>query len=42
MSIFKVPENTNIEATVQRTDILHFMDVTDAEGVTPEAEDDTV
>ncbi len=42
MSIFKVPENTNIEATAQRTDILHFMDVTDAEGVTPEAEDDTV
>ena len=42
MSIFKVPENTNIEATVQRTDILHFMDVTDAEGVAPEAEDDTV
>ena len=27
---------------MQRTDILHFMDVTDAEGVTPEAEDDTV
>ncbi|MCX4257974.1 MAG: hypothetical protein OSJ54_13750 [Oscillospiraceae bacterium] len=42
MSIFKVPENTNIEATAQRTDILHFMDVTDAEGVTPEAEGDTV
>ena len=42
MSIFKVPENTNIEATVQRTDILHFMDVTDAEGVAPEAEGDTV
>lgn len=42
MSIFKVPENTNIEATAQRTDILHFMDVTDAEGVTPETEDDTV
>ena len=42
MSIFKVPENTNIEATAQRADILHFMDVTDAEGVTPEAEDDTV
>lgn len=42
MSIFKVPENTNIEATAQRTDILHFMDVTDAESVTPEAEGDTV
>ncbi len=42
MSIFKVPENTNIETTAQRTDILHFMDVTEAEGVTPEAEGDTV
>lgn len=42
MSIFKVPENTNIETTAQRTDILHFMDVTDADGVTPEAEGDTV
>ena len=42
MSIFKVPENTNIETTAQRTDILHFMDVTDAEGVAPEAEGDTV
>lgn len=42
MSIFKVPENTNIETTAQRTDILHFMDVTDMDGVTPEAEDDTV
>ncbi|MDE5741494.1 MAG: hypothetical protein K2H90_03495 [Oscillospiraceae bacterium] len=28
MSIYKVPENTNIEETAQRTDILHFMDVT--------------
>lgn len=28
MSIYKVPENTNIETTAQRTDILHFMDVT--------------
>ena len=27
MSLYKVPENTNIEATAQRTDILHFMDV---------------
>ena len=34
MSIYKVPENTNIEATAQRTDILHFMDVTGVEGVT--------
>ncbi len=42
MSIFKVPENTNIEATAQRTDILHFMDVTKAEGVTPEAEGESV
>ena len=42
MSIFKVPENTNIEMTAQRTDILHFMDVTDADGVTPETEGDTV
>ncbi len=42
MSIFKVPENTNIETTAQRADILHFMDVTDAEGVAPEAEGDTV
>lgn len=42
MSIYKVPEGTNIEATAQRTDILHFMDVTDAEGVTPKAEGDTV
>lgn len=42
MSIFKVPENTNIETTAQRTDILHFMDVTDVDGVTPEADGDTV
>ncbi len=42
MSIFKEPQGTNIETTAQRTDILHFMDVTDAEGVTPEAEGDTV
>ena len=34
MSIYKVPENTNIEVTAQRTDILHFMDVTGVEGVT--------
>ena len=34
MSIYKVPENTNIEETAQRTDILHFMDVTGVEGVT--------
>lgn len=34
MSIYKVPENTNIETTAQRTDILHFMDVTGCEGVT--------
>ena len=27
MSLYTVPENTNIEATAQRTDILHFMDV---------------
>lgn len=42
MSIFKVPEKTNIEVTAQRTDIAHFMDVTDVDGVTPEAEGDTV
>lgn len=34
MSIYKVPESTNIEVTAQRTDILHFMDVTGVEGVT--------
>lgn len=34
MGIYKVPENTNIEVTAQRTDILHFMDVTGVEGVT--------
>lgn len=34
MSIYKVPENTNIEVTAQRTDILHFMDVTGVESVT--------
>lgn len=34
MSIYKVPENTNIEETAQRTDILHFMDVTGVPGVT--------
>lgn len=28
MSLYTVPEGTNIEATAQRTDILHFMDVT--------------
>jgi|GEM_PF-956295 len=27
--LYEVPEGTNIEATAQRTDILHFMDVTD-------------
>lgn len=27
MSLYKVPEKVNIEATAQRTDILHFMDV---------------
>lgn len=27
MSLYKAPENINIEATAQRTDILHFMDV---------------
>jgi hypothetical protein len=31
MSLYKVPENINIEATAQRTDILHFMDVTDVD-----------
>lgn len=28
MSLYTVPVGTNIEATAQRTDILHFMDVT--------------
>ncbi|MBP1560368.1 MAG: hypothetical protein J6C96_03885 [Oscillospiraceae bacterium] len=27
MAIYEAPEKTNIEATAQRTDILHFMDV---------------
>lgn len=27
--LYEVPQGTNIEATAQRTDILHFMDVTD-------------
>ncbi len=27
MSIYKIPEKTNIEVTAQRTDIAHFMDV---------------
>ena len=30
MSLYTVPEGTNIEATAQRTDILHFMDVSPA------------
>ena len=42
MSIYKVPQGVNIEETAQRTDILHFMDVTDAitglENVVPETE----
>lgn len=33
MSLYKVPENVNIEATAQRTDILHFMDVSPKETV---------
>ena len=28
MSLYTAPVGTNIEATAQRTDILHFMDVT--------------
>ncbi len=42
MSIYKIPEKTNIEITAQRTDIAHFMDVTNVDGITPEAEGDTV
>lgn len=30
MSLYTVPSGTNIEATAQRTDILHFMDVSPA------------
>ncbi len=42
MSIYKIPENTNIEVTAQRTDITHFMDVTDVAGVTPAADNEPV
>ncbi len=42
MSIYKIPENTNIEVTAQRTDITHFMDVTDVEGVTQTADNEPV
>lgn len=42
MSIYKITESTNIEVTAQRTDIAHFMDVTDVNGVIPETAGDTV
>lgn len=29
MSLYEVPKDVNIEATAQRTDVLHFMNVTD-------------